>query len=76
MTNTRRGINERVSTDPDDPLKQIRKSIRLRYAGECRVRGVALPAKAEAIYERLSKTVRCTSPVEPSVDPSSIEGGH
>jgi hypothetical protein len=38
---------------PDD------KPMRLRYAGICRVCGVALPAKSEAIYERLSKTVRC-----------------
>jgi hypothetical protein len=39
---------------PDD------KRMRLRYAGTCRVCGVALPAKGEAIYERSSKTVRCT----------------
>jgi hypothetical protein len=38
---------------PDD------KPMRLRYAGTCRVCGVALSAKSEAIYERLSKTVRC-----------------
>jgi len=38
---------------PDD------KPMRLRYAGKCRVCGVALPAKTEAIYERSSKTVRC-----------------
>ena len=35
------------------------KRMRLRYAGTCRVCGVALPAKGEAIYERSSKTVRC-----------------
>jgi hypothetical protein len=33
--------------------------MRLRYAGACRVRGAALPAKTEAIYEPASKTVRC-----------------
>ncbi len=33
--------------------------MRLRYSGTCRVCSVALPAKAEAIYERSSKTVRC-----------------
>ncbi|MBA2463441.1 MAG: NERD domain-containing protein, partial [Nocardioidaceae bacterium] len=38
---------------PDD------KRMRLRYAGECRVCNVALPAKTEAIYERSTKTVRC-----------------
>lgn len=35
------------------------KRMRLRYAGTCRVCGVELQAKAEAIYERTSKTVRC-----------------
>ena len=35
--------------------------MRLRYAGTCRVCGSALPAKAEAIYERTTKTVRCLS---------------
>jgi hypothetical protein len=33
--------------------------MRLRYSGRCRVCSVELPAKAEAIYERSSKTVRC-----------------
>ena len=45
--------------------------MRLRYAGFCRVCGVELPAKGEAIYERTTKTVRCVShdaglPVEPA----------
>jgi hypothetical protein len=35
------------------------KRMRLRYSGTCRVCRVELPAKAEAIYERASKTVRC-----------------
>ena len=35
--------------------------MRLRYAGVCRVCGVTLPAKAEAVYERASKTVRCVT---------------
>jgi hypothetical protein len=35
------------------------KRMRLRYSGTCRVCSVELPAKAEAIYERTSKTVRC-----------------
>ena len=35
------------------------KRMRLRYSGTCRVCSVELPAKAEAIYERSSKTVRC-----------------
>jgi hypothetical protein len=33
--------------------------MRLRYPGTCRLCGAALPAKADAIYERASKTVRC-----------------
>ena len=35
------------------------KRMRLRYAGTCRVCGVELPARADAIYERATKTVRC-----------------
>lgn len=35
------------------------KRMKLRYAGTCRVCGRALPARAEAIYERAAKTVRC-----------------
>lgn len=38
--------------------------MRLRYAGTCWVCGSELPARAEAIYERASKTVRCLSHVE------------
>lgn len=33
--------------------------MKLRYAGVCRVCGAALEAKQEALYERLTKTVRC-----------------
>ncbi len=33
--------------------------MRLRYAGVCRVCHVELPAKAEAVYERATKSVRC-----------------
>lgn len=35
--------------------------MRLRYAGVCRICTAELPAKAEAIYERTTKTVRCLS---------------
>ncbi|HEX2175464.1 MAG TPA: NERD domain-containing protein, partial [Nocardioidaceae bacterium] len=35
------------------------KRMRLRYAGTCRICGTELPAKAGAIYERSSRTVRC-----------------
>ncbi|PID52961.1 MAG: NERD domain protein, partial [Micrococcales bacterium] len=33
--------------------------MRLRYAGVCRLCGTDLPARADAIYERSTKTVRC-----------------
>jgi len=35
------------------------KRMRLRYAGVCRICGTELPARAEAVYERSTKTVRC-----------------
>ena len=46
--------------------------MRLRYSGVCRVCSVELPARAEAVYERSSKTVRCithdtSSDVSPGV---------
>jgi hypothetical protein len=48
--------------------------MRLRYAGACRVCGVELPAKVEAIYERTTKTVRCVShDVRPAVEPAVVE---
>ena len=37
------------------------KRMRLRYAGVCRICGTELPARAEAVYERTTKTVRCLS---------------
>jgi hypothetical protein len=48
--------------------------MRLRYAGACRVCGVELPAKVEAIYERTTKTVRCVShDAHPAVEPTVVE---
>jgi hypothetical protein len=48
------------------------KQMRLRYAGVCRVCGVELPARCEAIYERATRTVRCVSHgVSPSVVPET-----
>src|SRR5688572_19497474 len=46
--------------------------MRLRYAGTCRICELEIPAKTGAVYERLSKTVRCIShdvsaPVDPAV---------
>lgn len=45
------------------------KRMKLRYAGVCRLCGTDLPARAEAIYERASKTVRCVAcPTEVSAN--------
>lgn len=35
------------------------RRMRLRYAGKCRICGAALAARADAIYEPATKTVRC-----------------
>lgn len=41
--------------------------MRLRYQGTCRVCGNTLPAKTEAIYERTTKTVRCSAHDSPEL---------
>jgi len=56
-----------VDAEADD------KRMRLRYAGACRVCGIELPAKVEAIYERTTKTVRCVShDLRPAVKPAVL----
>ena len=45
--------------DGDAPGDNSEKRMKLRYAGLCRRCGTELPARAEAIYERKTKTVRC-----------------
>jgi len=47
------------------------KHMLLRYAGTCRLCGVELPARQEAIYERASKTVRCVDCPTAVVAPES-----
>lgn len=47
------------------------KRMRLRYPGSCRVCGAALPAKTEAVYERVTKTVRCNTHDDLEVAPRS-----
>lgn len=49
--------------------------MRLLYAGVCRVCGVELLAKVEAIYERTTKTVRCVSQDvrRPAIEPAVVE---
>jgi hypothetical protein len=37
------------------------KRMKLRYAGICRMCETEIPARAEAVYERATKTVRCLS---------------
>lgn len=49
------------------------KVMRLRFDGTCRVCGVALPARTEAIYERSGKTVCCTSHLVPAEDESCAQ---
>ena len=52
----------------DDAVLPDEKRMRLRYAGACRVCGVALPAKTEATFERSTKTVRCVDHSESPMD--------
>lgn len=54
------------------------KRMRLRYSGTCRVCSVELPARAEAIYERASKTVRCITHDSPSSESPvrTVEAGN
>lgn len=37
------------------------KRMKLRYAGVCRLCGTVLPARGEAIFDRVAKTVRCVA---------------
>lgn len=49
------------------------KRMKLRYAGTCRICGTDLPARAEAIYERATKTVRCIECPATSVNAPSAD---
>lgn len=46
------------------------KRMRLRYAGVCRVCDAELPAKAEAVYERATQSVRCVAHDQPAEPPT------
>jgi hypothetical protein len=51
-----------MASVPEGPAVEgeaLEKRMKLRYAGACRLCGVDLPARADAIYERASKSVRC-----------------
>lgn len=60
------------------------KRMKLRYAGKCRLCGTELPDRADAIYERTTKTVRCVEcPSEasavdfvPEGDEQTLEARH
>lgn len=63
----------RVNVGPSE-LSPPDKRMKLRYAGACRLCERKLPAKADAIYERSTKTVRCVEcPTAPPVDVLAIE---
>lgn len=54
--------NGEAGSETDD------KRMKLRYAGVCRLCGTDLAARAEAVYERSTKTVRCVEcPTDSSV---------
>ena len=55
--------------DGDGPGDMSEKRIKLRYAGVCRRCGTEMPPRAEAIYERTTKTVRCLE------CPTKVQGG-
>lgn len=46
-------------TEQPEPEPPSDKRMKLRYAGICRLCGMELPARTDAIYERSTKTVRC-----------------
>ena len=46
--------------------------MRLRYAGTCRVCQAEIPARAEAVYERATKTVRCLTHDETATSSASV----
>ena len=72
-------IEEPTTPSPlDGSSPPTDKQMKLRYAGRCRLCGMELAARAEAIYERETKTVRCVTcqaqPLEVAVsEPLSIE---
>jgi len=47
------------------------KRMLLRYAGTCRLCGVELPARQQAIYERACKSVRCVECPAVAVKPEA-----
>ena len=61
-----------VSSQGVSPVGADEKRMRLRYAGVCRACGLGLPAGTTAVYDRASRTVRCTEcPAEVAAAPAS-----
>jgi len=56
------------------PDELSEKRMRLRYAGVCRICSAAIEARAEAVYERATKTVRCLSCSMPSPELTAAVG--
>ena len=50
------------------------KRMKLRYAGPCRLCGTMIPAGTSAVYERMSKTVRCLECRSPDEPPTPASG--
>jgi hypothetical protein len=46
-------------TEPVEDRRSGDRRMKLRYAGVCRLCGMDLPARTDAIYERATTTVRC-----------------
>lgn len=53
-----------------DVVEPAGERMKLRYAGVCRLCGTELPARADAMYERATKTVRCVEcPTDAMTEP-------
>lgn len=50
--------------------------MKLRYAGSCRLCGTTLPARTDAVYERVTKTVRCVECAPVGVEPAPVVTSH
>lgn len=51
------------------------KRMKLRYAGTCRLCGIDLPARIDAVYERSTRTVRCLACDAVEDEPAAIDLG-
>jgi hypothetical protein len=58
------------TSDSSSPIGDTEKRMKLRYAGLCRLCGIELLTRADAIYDRATKTVRCVECLDVRVDPA------